>query len=40
MEMTYGGIPTAEVILLVLLLSQLVFLWGFLMYGMGTKEEK
>jgi hypothetical protein len=40
MEMIYGGIPKAEVILLVLLLAQLVFLWGSMMYKMGTKEEK
>jgi hypothetical protein len=40
MEMTYGGIPIAEVILLVLLLAQLVFLWGSMMYQMGVKEEK
>lgn len=40
MEMTYGGIPIAEVILLTLMLSQLVVLWGSLMYSMGSKEEK
>jgi hypothetical protein len=40
MEMTYGGIPTAEIILLVLLLAQLIFLWGAIMYKMGAKEEK
>jgi hypothetical protein len=40
MEMTYGGIPIAEVILLVLLLAQLVILWGSMMYSMGSKEEK
>jgi hypothetical protein len=40
MEMIYGGIPKTEVILLVLLLAQLVFLWGSIMYKMGTKEEK
>jgi hypothetical protein len=40
MEMIYGEIPKAEVILLVLLLAQLVFLWGSIMYKMGTKEEK
>ncbi|ACD67178.1 MULTISPECIES: hypothetical protein [Sulfurihydrogenibium] len=40
MEMTFGGIPSAEVILLVLMLTQLVFLWGSIMYKMGTKEEK
>lgn len=40
MEITFGGIPSAEVILLVLMLTQLVFLWGSIMYEMGTKEEK
>ena len=40
MEMTFGGIPSAEVILLILLLTQLVFLWGSMMYKMGKKEEK
>jgi hypothetical protein len=32
MEMTFGGLPKAEVILLVLMLVQLVFLWGSVMY--------
>ena len=40
MEMTFGGLPKAEVILLVLMLVQLVFLWGSVMYKMGTKDEK
>jgi hypothetical protein len=40
MEMIYGGRPIAETILLVLLLAQLVLLWGFMMYKMGAREEK
>ncbi|MGC9120645.1 MAG: hypothetical protein ACP5G3_04210 [Sulfurihydrogenibium sp.] len=40
MEVTFGGLPKAEVILLVLMLVQLVFLWGSVMYKMGTKDEK
>lgn len=40
MEMTFGGIPIAEGVLLVLMLAQLVFLWGSVMYKMGTKEGK
>jgi len=39
MEMTFGGLPKAEVILLILMLTQLVFLWGSIMYKMG-KEGK
>lgn len=40
MEVTFGGVPTAEMVLLVLMLAQLVFLWGSIMYKMGTKEGK
>lgn len=40
MEMTFGGIPNAEIVLLVLMLLQLIFLWGSIMYKMGTKESK
>lgn len=40
MEMTFGGIPIAETVLLVIMLAQLVFLWGSIMYKMGTKEGK
>ena len=39
MEATYGGIPTAEVILFVLMLAMLLVLWGTVMYKMGTKEK-
>ncbi len=39
MEATYGGIPTAEVILFFLMLAMLLVLWGTIMYKMGTKEK-
>jgi len=39
MEMTYGGIPIAEKILLVLMLAMLLVLWGTIMYKMGTKDK-
>ncbi|ACO04777.1 hypothetical protein PERMA_0452 [Persephonella marina EX-H1] len=39
MEMTYGGVPTAEVILFVLMLAMLLVLWGRIMYQMGTKDK-
>jgi len=39
MEMTFGGLPKAEIVLLVLMLAQLVFLWSLMMYRMG-KEGK
>ncbi len=38
MELTYGGMPTAEVILMVLMLAMLLVLWGRVMYQMGTKD--
>lgn len=39
MEMTYGGVPLAEKILLVLMLAMLLVLWGTIMYKMGTKDK-
>ncbi len=39
MEMTYGGVPIAEKILLVLMLTMLLVLWGTIMYKMGTKDK-
>lgn len=39
MEMTFGGIPIAEKILLVLMLAMLVVLWGTIMFKMGTKDK-
>ncbi len=39
MEMTYGGVPIAEKILLVLMLAMLLVLWGTIMYKMGTKDK-
>ena len=39
MEMTYGGVPVAEKILLVLMLAMLLVLWGTIMYKMGTKDK-
>ena len=39
MEMTFGGVPPAEKILLVLMLAMLLVLWGTMMYKMGTKDK-
>jgi len=39
MELTFGGMPTAEKILMVLMLSMLLVLWGTIMYKMGTKDK-
>ncbi len=37
MEATFGGVPIAEKILLVLMLAMLLVLWGTIMYQMGKE---